>query len=70
MMRGEFRVWPGSTSSQCIQQISDRDKLGPGAPALPKMKFEMPRSFTDHPLSRKVEPLKLYATLLYMLSYP
>ena len=35
---------------------------------LKKMKLEMPRSFTDHPLSRKVEHLKLYAKKFYMLS--
>ena len=41
----------------------------PGAPAAAqpflnckKMKFEMPTSFTDHPLSRKVQLLKSYAT--------
>ena len=33
----------------------------------PKMKLEMPRSFTDHPLSRKVERLESYAKILYML---
>ena len=32
-----------------------------------KMKMEMPRSFTDHPLSRKVEHLKSYAKILYIL---
>ena len=31
------------------------------------MILQMPRSFTDHPLSRKVEHLKSYAKILYML---
>ena len=31
------------------------------------MKFEMPRSFADHPLSRKVAHLKSYAKNLCML---
>ena len=46
--------------------------MGAGSPAAPaaaqpflnrkKMKFEMPTTFTDHPLSRKVQLLKSYAT--------
>ena len=45
--------------------------VGPG-PSAAQMKLEMPRSFTDHPLSRKVEQLKSYANIyllemLYML---
>ena len=31
------------------------------------MKLEMPRSFTDHPLSRKVEHLKSYALKLILM---
>ena len=31
-----------------------------------KMILEMPRSFTDHPLSRKVELLKLHVKILYI----
>ena len=31
------------------------------------MNLEMPRSFTDHPLSRKVEQLKSYVKRLYVL---
>ena len=30
------------------------------------MILEMPRSFTDHPLSRKVELLKIHVKILYI----
>ena len=66
-------VWHGATSSQWSFLSSKswaQEFRRLTGPQLPKMKLEMPSSFTDHPLSRKVEPLKSYATLLYMLSYP
>ena len=73
MSCGAVKLPAGKGDSFCTNWAAGRFGPQPAGPmrarqgGIAKMKLEMPRSFTDHPLSRKVEHLKSYAKILYIL---
>ena len=69
MSCGAAKLPAGKGDSFCTNWAAGRFGPQPAGPmrarqgGIAKMKLEMPRSFTDHPLSRKVEHLKSYAKI-------